>query len=308
MERIVRLGKILKILQQNNTVSLNSIVEKFNVTERTIQRDIKKLQEAGFSIKREKKGFYSLDKNLLKNDFYYNESELAFILGLRDLLSKLGKPFQDAADNILTKIYINSSSVIFIGMEPTIPVNNKIFNQLVRAIVNKNLITIEYSVYSPFEVTLEPYKLACFEGFWYLIALDREKKIIKKYSIDKIQKVSILKKCFNKIPSDLDNLLKNSASIWFSSQKDIQVKILVKEECAGYFKRKTLFPTQKIEKENHDGSIIVCFQVGRFEEIIHFLKSWFPGIKILEPEELKKMLIKDMKEWIKWQEEASPLS
>ncbi len=125
---------------------------------------------------------------MFKNDdFYYNETELAFILGLKDLLSKLGKPFQDAADNILTEIYASSSSVIFMGMDSSIPVNNKTyktFSQLVRAITNKNLIIIEYTVYSPFKVTLEPYKLACFEGFCYLIAKDKDNKIIKKYAKD----------------------------------------------------------------------------------------------------------------------------
>ena len=303
MQRIVRLAEILKILQEDKSISLKTIAQKFNVSERTIQRDIKKLQETGFSIKRNKKGFYSLDKNLLKNnDLYYDEAELAFILGLKDLLLKFGKPFQNAANNVLTGIYANSNSVIFIGMEPSIPINNKIFNQLVRAIINKNLVTIEYTVYSPFQVTLEPYKLACFNGFWYLIAMDKDNKLIKRYALDKIRKVSILKKGFNRIPADLDNILKNSVNIWFSSQKNIPVKILVHENCAEYFKRKTLFPTQKIEQKNEDGSIIVSFQVGRFEEIIFFLKTWLPWIKILEPEELKEILIEEMREWIKWQE------
>ncbi len=304
MQKIVRLVEILKILHENNSVPSEKLEQHFKVSKRTIQRDIKILREAGFPLKTNKDGGYALDKNLLKDaDFCYNESELAFILGLKDLLSKLGQPFQKAADNILTGIYANFNSVIFIGMDQSIPVNNKKFNQLVRAIINKNLITFEYTVHSLFTVTLEPYKLVCFDGFWYLIGKDMASKIIKKYALDKIGRISILKKHFNRIPEELDNHLKNSANIWFSSQKDTQVKILVAEGCASYFKRKTLFPTQKLEQDNEDGSIIVSFQIGNFEEIIHFLKSWLPWIKILEPEELKKELVEQMKEWVEWQEE-----
>ena len=304
MQRIVRLAEILRILQQNKPVSLTKLEEHFNVSKRTIQRDIKNLREAGFPLKTNKDGCYYLDKNLIKDhDFCYNESELAFILGLKDLLSKLGQPFQKAANDILTGIYANFDSLIFIGMDQSIPINNKIFNQLVRAITNKNLITIEYTVHSPFTVQLEPYKLACFNGFWYLIGKDKASKIIKKYALDKISKISILKKSFNNIPEELDNLLRNSANIWFSEQKDIQVKILVDADCASYFRRKTLFPTQIIEQDNKDGSIVVSFQIGHFEEIIHFLKSWLPWIKILEPEELGKKLVEQMQEWIEWQEE-----
>ncbi|WP_456324243.1 hypothetical protein, partial [Desulfonauticus submarinus] len=96
-----------------------------------------------------------MDKDLFKDsEFYFDESELASIFGIRDLLSKLGKPFQMAANNILTGIYTDFDPVIFIGMDPSIPIHNKTFNQLIRAIINKKLITFEYTVYSTFQVSL----------------------------------------------------------------------------------------------------------------------------------------------------------
>jgi predicted DNA-binding transcriptional regulator YafY len=302
MQRIVRLAEILKILQQNKSITLKKLAEHFKVTERTIQRDIKKLRESGFPLKTNKDGYYYLDKNLIKNcDFCYDEAEFAFILGLKDLLSKVGEPFKKRVSRLLNSIYDNFDSIIFINFNHTVEVDEKIFNQLVRAITNRNLVSIEYTVHSSFKAVVEPYRLACFEGFWYLIGKDKASKIIKKYALDKIKKVSILKKVFNNVPKELDNLLRNSASIWFSDKKDIKVKILVTADCASYFKRKTLFPTQKIEQENKDGSIVVSFQIAHFEEIIHFLKSWLPWIKILEPEELGEELIEQMEEWIEWQ-------
>ena len=42
---------------------------------------------------------------------------------------------------------------------------------------------------------------------------------------------------------------------------------------------------------DQDGQIVVSFQIGYYEEIIHFLKSWLPYIKILEPEDLKEEIV-----------------
>jgi len=45
--------------------------------------------------------------------------------------------------------------------------------------------------------------------------------------------------------------------------------------------------------------------VGHFEAIRDILKSWIPNIVILEPEEFRKDLLKDVKDWVKRQESQS---
>lgn len=308
MRKISRMVKMLIELQQKRMTS-EDLAKRFRVSKRTIQRDIKILCQAGVPLKRDKDGKYTFNKNMIKDsDLSFDESELSFILGLKDLLSKMGKPFSAAARNVLNLVNNdNLESIIFIGMNQSIQINdkiNKIFNKIIQAIYFKNLINITYTKTNADQTYIvEPYKLTWFEGFWYLIAKDLSSKIIKKYAVDKIKNVKLLKKYFTKIPKDLDELLKNSANIWFSSKKDITVRILVDEECAPYFERKILFPTQKIEQVDEDGQIVVSFQVGCYEEIIHFLKSWLPYIKILEPEDLKEEIVEQMKEWIEWQEE-----
>jgi len=69
-----------------------------------------------------------------------------------------------------------------------------------------------------------------------------------------------------------------------------------------YFKRRKMFPTQEIKEERPDGSVVVTFRVGSYEAIRNFLKSWIPNIVILEPEDFKKELLKDVKGWVKRQE------
>jgi predicted DNA-binding transcriptional regulator YafY len=103
------------------------------------------------------------------------------------------------------------------------------------------------------------------------------------------------------IPEDIDAVLRGSANIWFSGEKNLEVTVLIDNRVSHYFKRRKMFPTQEIKEERPDGSIIVTFRVGYYEAIRNILKSWIPNIIILEPEELKLSMIEDVQGWLKQQ-------
>ncbi|MCX5824676.1 MAG: WYL domain-containing protein, partial [Deltaproteobacteria bacterium] len=107
---------------------------------------------------------------------------------------------------------------------------------------------------------------------------------------------------FRCVPAQVDRMLKESGNIWFSSERNIEVVIAVDKSCAGYFRRRKVYPHQEIKEERGNGSIVVSFNVGSLDEIINILKSWLPYIKILQPEELKNILLSEMKTWVSWQE------
>jgi predicted DNA-binding transcriptional regulator YafY len=76
---------------------------------------------------------------------------------------------------------------------------------------------------------------------------------------------------------------------------------MVDAERSHYFKRKKMYPTQKILEEKADGSIVVSYHVGDYHAIWNMIKSWIPYVAILKPEHLKEQLLKDVRKWIKWQ-------
>jgi len=303
--RLHRLGQILKVFLEEKTISTNALAEQFQTSVRTIQRDLKLLKQSGFPLKETGKGIYQLDKSLLKDYAFFDETELALICALKSLISQLGTPFEKAVNTVFSKLYYHSPSVpVFIKMDKPIDLEGTLFKKIVKAIQNKRQVSFEYEVFSPYQVKLEPYKIACFDGFWYLIGKDSEDKEIKRYALDKIKKFKVLRKHFVRVPSVLDEILRNSANIWFSAERNIKVVVLVDKECATYFKRRQMFPTQKIEEEKPDGSLVISFWVGNFGEIINILKSWLPSIKVLAPEELKEELLKQVKRWMEWQGET----
>jgi len=151
-------------------------------------------------------------------------------------------------------------------------------------------------------VVMEPYRVAYFGGFWYLIGNETATRILKRYALDKISDFKISKICFKCVPSYLDPTLQGSGNIWFTKENNLEVTILVDTQVSHYFKRRKIFPTQEIREEKPDGSLIVSYKVGNYESIHNILKSWIPNVMILEPEEFRNTFLKEVKMWIKRQE------
>lgn len=153
-------------------------------------------------------------------------------------------------------------------------------------------------------MNIEHYRVCFFDGFWYLVGKDLCDQKFKKYALDKIKDFKPLSSNFRCVPAQVDRMLKESGNVRFSSEKNIEVVIEVDTSCAGYFRRRKVYPHQEIKEERADGSIVVSFMVGSLDEIINILKAWLPHIKIIQPEELKDTLLNDMKAWIGWQEKS----
>jgi predicted DNA-binding transcriptional regulator YafY len=302
-KRLIRLGQILKIFMEREKVSTTWLSQYFQTTPRTIQRDLLLLKEADFPLSEFSRGNYQLDKTLLKNFEVFDQTELALVIAIKNLVGQLGEPFQQAADDIFNKLYEDvTTSPVFIKIDDSVILDKRQFNKIVKTIREKRQGTFEYEVFSPYQVNIEPYRVCFFDGFWYLVGKDLRDQKFKRYALDKIKDFKPLSNNFRCVPAQVDRMLKESGNIWFSSERNIEVVIAVDKSCAGYFRRRKVYPHQEIKEERGNGSIVVSFKVGSLDEIINILKSWLPYIKILQPEELKNILLSEMKTWVSWQE------
>ena len=96
--------------------------------------------------------------------------------------------------------------------------------------------------------------------------------IVKRYALDKLKDLKMLPESFPAVPANLDELLRQSANIWFCEERNLEVLIEVNPKAADYFKRRKIFPTQEIKEEKPDGSLIVSLKVGNFGEVARHLK------------------------------------
>jgi predicted DNA-binding transcriptional regulator YafY len=304
-KRLVRLGQILKIFMDREKVSTTWLSKYFCITPRTIQRDILLLKKADFPLNELSRGNYEIDKTLIKNFEVFDETELALVIAIKNLVGQLGSPFQQAADDIFNKLYEDvTASPIFIKIDDSVILDKKQFDRIIKAIRGKQQAIFQYDIFSPLEVTIEPYRVCFFNGFWYLVGKDIHGQKIKRYALDKINNFKAINKNFRCVPTQVDRMIKESGNVWFSSERNIEVVVAVDKSHAHYFQRRKAFPHQKIKEERADGSIVVSFNVGSLDEIMNTIKVWLPYIKIIQPDELKNIFLEKMKAWISWQQES----
>lgn len=303
-KRLFRLAHILRLFIASESVSTDRLCQAFGSTPRTIQRDLKALRQAGFPIHEAGRGQHRLDKSLLKNLAVYDESELALIVALKDLSAHLGAPFLRAADSVFNRLDdFTDDRPVFVKIDQPVWFSRRVMDRIIKAIQTTRCVAFPYHGHA---TTVEPYRIAYFDGVWYLIARDVNDRAIKKYALDKISDPKILRSTFKAVPQGIDEMLEHSANIWFSGSRSLEVTIEVDAAWAGYFLRRSILPQQEITARHPDGSLSIRFMGSSEEEILVCLKPWLPHVRILAPAAVRERLLADMQAWIAWQESGQP--
>jgi predicted DNA-binding transcriptional regulator YafY len=237
-----RLTTILSRLNDGEALSVKELAEEFNVSDRTIQKDFNE-RLISFPIYQDKK------KWKMQDDFKLEKSssvEDAVVLDIMEkLMEGVGREFSTKANKLLSKIKNKTFNPIYAKLDmEDIGDKLKEVQELETAIKNKKKIRCQYNHK---ERLLEPIKIANYEGFWYLLAIDSYEDILKKYHLKNIYQINVLDETFE-CTEELEILLDNSISIWFNVDKDpYRVMLQISSEVAKYFERKPMSKTQRIE-------------------------------------------------------------
>ena len=301
--RLMRVGQMLKLFLEKERVTTATLSREFHTTPRTIQRDLSFLKQCGFPVSEAGPGVYRLDKDIFKSFELFDENELALIVALKCAVSQLGQPFQKAADEVFNRLYqATASQPIFIHVDESVPLDARLMNRLLKAIRNKRRVAFHYASVNSHPATVDPYKIVHYDGFWYLVAREDGTGIIKRYAMDKLKELKMLATSFPSIPGNLDELLRQSANIWFCEERNLEVVIEVNKKAADYFKRRKIFPTQEIRETKPDGSLILSLKAGNFGEVRETLKMWLPNVRIITPEKIKASFVTEISKWLAWQD------
>lgn len=293
---LFRLTDILTKLSSGETPSLSELALEYNVSIRTIQRDIyTRLNKFPIVINESKRLQFTTGFSL--NRIRLSVEEIMTITLSLELIKNKGKEFQKASQNLMDKIlYEKVFMPYYIKPTPSeyINMDSSILNVLEEAITHSNLIKVTYKTSE--EQILAPIKIINFDGFWYL--LSKEEIEVSIDMISMIQKVSLLEQ--RHTLSALEKKLYESAHTpFFNTKTHFYVTLKVSPRVAHYFKLKTYLPSQKICEEKSDGSLIISFDVSHFEEIDNLVKSWLPDIQILAPISYKEAFENELKNYLK---------
>src|SRR5690606_10743179 len=168
--------------------------------------------------------------------------------------------------------------------------------QLKQAIQQRQRVSFAYSKPdgSCKTVDVEPYKMVLQDGIWYLQASDAGQ--IKSYAVARITRLLVGAITFTPDPATID-YLEREDSIWLNTEKT-PVVLKVAPPAAGYFERRQLIGSQKIEKTQLDGSLIVSGLIAHPNQILPVVRYWMPCIHIVSPEGLQSDLNQQLKSYL----------
>lgn len=209
MNRLDRLSAILIQLQSRKTVRAQDIADRFEISMRTVYRDIRSLEEAGVPIIGEAGVGYSLmDGYRLPPVMFTREEATAFITAEK-LVSQLtdttnGNLYTSALDKVRAvlksseKDYLENIDgrieVLKSNRSKNLQEQQNPLQTILKAIAGKLVMKLNYFTYYRQEHTsrlIEPIGVFFLEGYWHLIAYCRERKESRDFRFDRITEITV---------------------------------------------------------------------------------------------------------------------
>jgi predicted DNA-binding transcriptional regulator YafY len=204
MNRIDRLTAILLLLQTGKR-SAAEIAQHFEVSRRTIQRDIDALCEMGIPIMADPgaRGGYSLPSDYSLPQLALTAHEALLLrLALNGLSQLSTVPFKQARESLLAKIqtllpqreseHLDQFARTLSLNVPNLPYPTPFLDQLLESARSQQWISVTYrSEKGVSQQTLLPTRLHTNEGLWYCDAYSHERVAWRIYRVDRFLDVKV---------------------------------------------------------------------------------------------------------------------
>jgi len=288
MNRIDRLFAILLMLQTRKWIRARDFANKFEITERTVYRDMSALLQMGVPIISQAGEGYSLLEGYYLPPLVFTPSEArAIFLGLKMLQasSNLVEQSHNAAQKIkaalpdptLNLAQQQAALIDFFPKPARFDLDNPRLMAIQEAIMNHRVLQIEY--FSRTEATLteryiEPLGLLYSDGAWYLNGWCRLREDFRVFRLERIESLVRTDKTFE------------PRSIKESPQSTIEIRIQFDRSIVRWVYERQHYGFIS-EESAENGDTIMRYEVHQSSEIIPWLLGWGANASILSPQSLR---------------------
>jgi len=303
MNRIDRLSAILIQLQSKKIVKAQEIADRFNISLRTVYRDVHALGEGGIPIIGEAGVGYSImDGYRLPPVMFTKEEATAFLMA-----EKILEKYTDSYNsNIYKSALYKIKSVLraaekdfLTGIDENIMVLNQThrsqeeagtfsLEKILTAINEKKVLAICYSSIYANELTqrnIEPVGIFLQNTHWYLIAYCRLRNDYRNFKVERIKQLHLTNDSFNTEHLPLAAYLQRTSK----EQELHTVIILVEKDAARYLVTEKYyhgFVSEKMEKEK----VEMTFLSASLEGIARWYMMFGDNAEIVQPAALRTMV------------------
>ncbi|MCI8640455.1 MAG: YafY family transcriptional regulator [Clostridia bacterium] len=291
-----RLFEIVYILMQKKKITAKELADRFEVSTRTIYRDIEILSRANipiYSSKGKDGGIRLLEEYVLNKTILSEEEQNQILFALQGMrkvvgqdekrtLEKLSTLFNKKVDNWIKIDFSNW------GKDNT---QKERFDIIKTAILNKNKIEFTYynSNGNKSKRIVEPLQIWFKDKSWYLISYCKLKEDYRIFKIARIKEIKILEEHFKRnLPEEPKEEKCNL--------KIISLELEISREMA--FRVYDEFESSEITK-NQDGNFIIKVEYPENEWIYSYILSFGEYIKIRSPEIIKNIVKSKLEKTLK---------
>lgn len=300
--QINRLFEIVYILLEKKKISARELSEHFEVSQRTIYRDIDTLCEAGIPIyaNRGKGGGISLLENFVLNKSVLTKQEQNDILSALQGLHAAGYENNASTLNKLSSLF-QAENPEWIEVDFSYWNSNEEdrlkFTKLKEAILNRRVIRFTYynSYGQESERTVEPLKLIFRAQAWYLSGYCRSKLENRYFKISRMDNLSVVSETFTARPQDpatedsASGKTQNSEESRLRLYETGTVDITLKVGPALAYRIFDEFPRNSVTKQT-DGSYIVQTRMQPNGWLYGYLLSYEDHLEVLAPADIRDNL------------------
>jgi len=308
MNRIDRLMGTMLLLQSRRVTRAEDIAEHFEISLRTVYRDVAALSEIGIPVIAEAGVGYSLMKGYLLPPIMFSEDEAAALGMAAMALSRTSDPSLDASiHSALLKVKAAlperqrsrlervEESVVFGWDSHAEKPEGKIASlvDLQKCLAEQRALRITYKAGGRGEVTtreVEPLGLIHYLDYWHVIAWCRLRKDYRDFRLDRIRKLDFLDVEVRR-PSGFD------MQEYLESQKrdDVTVEVKVFFDSYSLCRAKREWSLGLVAEEEVEGGAVLTLSTGALDWMTGWLLSFRDKARVIEPPELKSLLAAEAK-------------
>ena len=281
-----RLFEIVYILMQKRKTTAKELADRFEVSTRTIYRDIETLSTANIPIyasKGKDGGIGLLEEYVLNKTILSEDEQNQILFALQGMKKVKGQDEKDILEKLSILFNKKVNDWIRIDFSNWGNIQEERFDIIKSAILNKQLIQFTYynSNGEESKRIVEPLQIWFKDKSWYLVSYCKLKQDYRIFKIARIKEVKMLQEHFERELPKEENEQYNFKTIELVLEINKAMTYRVYDE----------FESKEITKKE-DGNFIIKVKYPENEWVYGYILSFGEHIKVLSPTRAKN-IIKD---------------
>lgn len=292
MNKNERLIQQMIYINARKQFNLSDLIETFHISRSTALRDISSLEELGVPLYSEKGshgGYRVLANQLLPPIYFSNNEWQSIFFSLQVLKGLLKTPFQHNYLEIQQKLLAvlparqkeqvqqAGQAIQWTGLNQQ--KEAPLIAELFAAIIQQQVIEIEYNRYRANQRIIQPLRLSIWDGYWYCFSWDINKQEFRNFRCDYIQALHLTNQpAMTWTEEEMNTRVQKQ----FEQQRPWSLRVKVNEQGIEQFYQKS-YENMSLLQTDTETYIVGTFGENELPFLVKYFLAFGQDIQIISP-------------------------